>query len=154
MQGESFSPCNTLSTEQVLPQTVLLPKNKETRKRIRKMINKIFAIPAAAPAIPAKPKIAAIIAITRKAKAKPNMSITSFVEGQKPLKFLPQQFLTLNLITPRSICKRSRAERIPAKVDPPTLPYFLFLRKGIPFKNHSLKRNRLFLGWRGCPMEA
>ena len=60
------------------------------------MINNIFAIPAAAPAIPAKPKIAAIIAIMRKAKANPNIWITSFVESRKLRdNFLSQQFLLL-----------------------------------------------------------
>ncbi len=47
------------------------------------MTNNIFAIPTAAPAIPKKPKIPAIIAITRKANANPNIGITSFVEGIK-----------------------------------------------------------------------
>jgi hypothetical protein len=59
-------------------------------------MNNIFAIPAAAPAIPAKPKIAAIIAIMRKAKANPNILITSFVESQELTdNFLSQQFLLL-----------------------------------------------------------
>jgi hypothetical protein len=34
--------------------------------KIKKIKNKIFAIPAAAPAIPAKPNTAAIIAMTKK----------------------------------------------------------------------------------------
>jgi len=85
VQGERATPPASISSEQfiLLSQTVLLPKSKETRKRIKKMINNIFAIPAAAPAIPAKPKIAAIIATMRKAKAIPNILITSFVESQE-----------------------------------------------------------------------
>jgi hypothetical protein len=42
-----------------------------------KTMNKIFAIPAAVPAMPPKPKTAAIKAIIRKVTAHPNIGFTS-----------------------------------------------------------------------------
>ena len=41
-----------------------------------KMKNRIFAIPAAAPAIPPKPKAAAIIAIIKNTNAQPNIILS------------------------------------------------------------------------------
>jgi hypothetical protein len=49
-------------------------------KRIRKTTNSIFAIPAAAPAIPAKPKTAAINAMIRKVIAHPNIVVHLLLE--------------------------------------------------------------------------
>ena len=46
--------------------TLFLPVNNYITNRIRNMKNKIFANPAAAPAIPENPKKAAIIAIITK----------------------------------------------------------------------------------------
>jgi hypothetical protein len=43
-----------------------LPKIKETMNRIKKRTNSIFAIPTAVPAIPPKPRIPAMIAMTKK----------------------------------------------------------------------------------------
>jgi uncharacterized membrane protein YjjB (DUF3815 family) len=48
----------------------------ETTKRIINIKNKIFAIPAAVPAIPENPKIAASIAITKNVTAQFNISYT------------------------------------------------------------------------------
>src|ERR1041384_2075132 len=48
---------------------------REMAKIARKIKNNIFAIPAAAPAMPAKPKTAAISAITRKVTAQPNIAL-------------------------------------------------------------------------------
>lgn len=46
---------------------------KNTIASINPMINKIHAIFAAVPAMPLKPKIAAMIAIIKKVRAHPNM---------------------------------------------------------------------------------
>jgi hypothetical protein len=47
---------------------------RETKSRTRKMKNKIFAIPADAPAIPPKPKAAATRATIKNTKAQYNMT--------------------------------------------------------------------------------
>jgi hypothetical protein len=44
-------------------------------KRIKNIINKICAMPAAAPAMPVKPKRPAIIAMTKKESDHPSISI-------------------------------------------------------------------------------
>ena len=49
------------------------PNMSETRNRTRKMKNKIFAMDAAPAAIPPNPKIAAIIATTRKITVQRNI---------------------------------------------------------------------------------
>jgi hypothetical protein len=46
-----------------------LPINKLITKSMMKIMNRIFAIPMAAPAIPPKPNMAAMIAITKKTQA-------------------------------------------------------------------------------------
>jgi hypothetical protein len=51
------------------------PPSKAAKKRTRNMKNRILAIPAAAAAIPANPKIAAIIATTKKASAHRNIAV-------------------------------------------------------------------------------
>jgi hypothetical protein len=48
---------------------------RDTTSSTRKMKKMIFAIPAAAPATPPKPRAAAISAITRKVKAQPSIAI-------------------------------------------------------------------------------
>jgi hypothetical protein len=45
-------------------------------KRIKNIINKICAMPAAAPAMPVKPKRAAIIAMTKKVIDHPSISVS------------------------------------------------------------------------------
>lgn len=57
----------------MVAQTLLRPNSRETTKAIKKMIKRIFAIPAAVPAIPPKPKMAAIMAMMRKVIARPNI---------------------------------------------------------------------------------
>lgn len=52
------------------------PITRNTTKITRNMKNKIFAIPAAATAIPPNPNAAAIIAMIKNVRAQPNM-ITS-----------------------------------------------------------------------------
>jgi len=71
-----------------------LPKIREITKITKKTTNKIFAIPAAAPAIPLKPKKAAINAKTRKAIAQLNIiayllyiKFTTFINGQQSIRF-------------------------------------------------------------------
>ena len=49
-----------------LYQTAFLPNNRDNTNITRKIKKNILAIPADAPAIPPKPKIAAIIAIIKK----------------------------------------------------------------------------------------
>src|SRR4029077_9387267 len=46
--------------------TTFLPNTRETKNKTRKITNKIFAIPAAVPAMPANPNRAASSAIIRK----------------------------------------------------------------------------------------
>ncbi len=58
----------------------LRPKIRDTIKRIRKTTNSIFAIPAAVPAIPPKPKTAATNAMIRKITAHPNIVIHLLLE--------------------------------------------------------------------------
>lgn len=53
--------------------TLLLPKKSEITNNMRKMKNKIFAIPAALAAIPAKPKNPAIIATIKKITVQRNI---------------------------------------------------------------------------------
>jgi len=55
----------------------LREKKKPMIHSIRKTKNRIFAMPAAVPAIPAKPNIAAIIAMTRKTRVQCNMFVSS-----------------------------------------------------------------------------
>ena len=50
------------------------PPTREIRNKMMKIKNRIFAIPAAAAAIPKKPNIAAIIATIRNTTAHPNMA--------------------------------------------------------------------------------
>jgi len=52
-----------------------LPIIRDTIKRIRKTTNSIFAIPAAVPAIPPKPKTAATKAIIRKTIAQVSIDL-------------------------------------------------------------------------------
>jgi hypothetical protein len=54
---------------------LLLPKNNEMIKSTMKIKNNILAIPAALAAIPKKPKMPAIIAITRKISVHLSMSL-------------------------------------------------------------------------------
>jgi hypothetical protein len=51
------------------------PKIKDRRNNTMKMANKIFAIEAAPEAIPPKPKIAAMIAITKKVTVQRNITV-------------------------------------------------------------------------------
>jgi len=60
---------------------VLRPVISETRNRMRKTTKRIFAIPAAVPAIPAKPRTPAMIATIKNAIAHETMvSFLLFVE--------------------------------------------------------------------------
>jgi hypothetical protein len=52
---------------------------KEIKKMIKKTKNKIFAIEVAVPATPLKPKIPAIIAITKKIAAQTNIKTPPFL---------------------------------------------------------------------------
>src|SRR4030095_1691402 len=70
--GSSVCTSSALYTR-VRPRTS--PITREMRKITRKMYNNICAIPAAAPAMPAKPNTAAISAITRKVTAQPNIAL-------------------------------------------------------------------------------
>ena len=63
---------------------------RETKSRIRKTKNKIFAIPAEAAAIPPNPNTAAIRAIIRNVTAQPNIV--------SPLKDLSRQLMTLRVL--------------------------------------------------------
>ena len=58
------------------PTLPLRPTIKLSTKRIRKMKNKILAILAAPAAIPPKPKIAAIIATTKKITVQRNITLS------------------------------------------------------------------------------
>jgi hypothetical protein len=60
-----------------------IPKTKLIRKMTRKMKNRIFAIPVAAPAIPANPNTPAIIAMIKKINAHCNMMILLESEGRR-----------------------------------------------------------------------
>lgn len=51
----------------------------DTTNNIRKIINRIFAMPAAAPAIPVNPSTAAIIAITIKRTTQDNIDIVTLL---------------------------------------------------------------------------
>src|SRR5690349_25154944 len=53
------------------------PKNSEMTKRTRNTKNKTLAIPAAVPAIPPKPRTAAIMAITKNVMAQLNIRFLS-----------------------------------------------------------------------------
>jgi hypothetical protein len=48
-------------------------KKRETINRMRKTTNRIFAIPAAVPAMPEKPRTAAMIAMIKNVNAQLNM---------------------------------------------------------------------------------
>ena len=56
-----------------------------------------FAIHAAVPAIPAKPKIPAMIAIIRNIIAHDNMCFTSRIHYRKPFKTVPEKLIGLRL---------------------------------------------------------
>ena len=53
----------------------LFPKINDKTKRIRKMTKKTFAIEAAPEAIPPKPKMAAMMAITKKVTVQRNIIV-------------------------------------------------------------------------------
>jgi hypothetical protein len=71
---------------------LIKPLRSATKNRTRKMKKRILAIPAAATAMPAKPKMAAIIAITRKASAHRSMLASSAAPKQQRCVFEPGQF--------------------------------------------------------------
>jgi len=59
------------------PQMTRLPRNSETRNKTRNTPNRVFAIPAAAPAILEKPRKAAANAIIRKKTDQDNMKTST-----------------------------------------------------------------------------
>jgi hypothetical protein len=74
------------------------PNNRETTNKTRKITNKIFAIPAAAPAIPPKPNKAATRAITRKKIDQDNIFTSPFVSIHSTLLLVKcGKFDTLNI---------------------------------------------------------
>jgi hypothetical protein len=78
------------------------PNNRETTNKTRKITNKIFAIPAAAPAIPPKPNKAATRAITRKKIDQDNIFTSPFILYTQPgfeRRFLAKcgEFDTINI---------------------------------------------------------
>ena len=65
---ENQPPASALPAFKADGQTAFLPKKKASNQIRRKTKKQILAMPAAAPAIPAKPRIPAMIAMTRKIK--------------------------------------------------------------------------------------
>ena len=75
-----FSPCE--NPRQGMRGPLVKWVTRETKSRTRKMKNKIFAIPADAPAIPPNPKAAATRATIKNTKAQYSMGASPFPSGK------------------------------------------------------------------------
>jgi len=73
MENKKSSTCCFFTFNFVFHYTDLLPLTNEMINKIRKMKNNTFAIPAAPAAIPPNPKIAAMIATTKKITVQRNI---------------------------------------------------------------------------------